>query len=189
MSIVSDTRPYRSEEPLRPARALDPVAGEAAHLRGAFGRFPSGVAAICAVVDGRPAGMVASSFSVGVSYSPAMVMFSVQNSSTTWPVLAGAHRLGVSILGSGHAETCLQLASRTRDRFAGVAVTASEEGALFIDGSTMWLECEVVSTTPAGDHTIVVMQVHGMSVDQERHPLVYHGQRFHTLASGPDTAG
>jgi flavin reductase (DIM6/NTAB) family NADH-FMN oxidoreductase RutF len=163
------------------ARALSPVSAEPAHVRGAFGRFPSGVAAICATVDGAPVGMVASSFSVGVSYSPAMVMFSVQNSSTTWPVLEGAQRIGVSILGADHADACMQLASRSRDRFAGLAVTTSDAGALFIDGSTMWLECEIVSTTPAGDHRIIVMQVHGMSVDHDTVPLVYQQQRFHQL--------
>ena len=34
-------------------------------LRSAFGRFPSGVAALCALIDGAPQGIVASSFTVG----------------------------------------------------------------------------------------------------------------------------
>jgi flavin reductase (DIM6/NTAB) family NADH-FMN oxidoreductase RutF len=156
---------------------VDPAA-----VRGAFGGFPSGVAALCATVDGKPVGLVASSFSVGVSYSPPMVMFSVQNSSTTWPELARAARIGVSILGREQADTCLQLASRDRDaRFSGVETTVSEGGALFLDAATMWLECEVVSTTPAGDHQVVVLQVHGLSVDDGGDPLVYRQRAFHGL--------
>ncbi|MFI8595467.1 flavin reductase family protein [Microbacterium sp. NPDC078428] len=181
MSFVSDLVEHPAQT-APPSRSLTAVSDEPAHVRGAFGRFPSGVAAICAVVDGSPVGMVASSFSVGVSYSPAMVMFSVQNASTTWPVLEGAGRLGVSILGGDHADACLQLASRSRDRFAGLSTTATDAGALFVDGSTMWLDCEVLSTTPAGDHRIVVMQVHGLSVDHDAHPLVYQQQRFHRLS-------
>ncbi|MDX2377685.1 flavin reductase family protein [Microbacterium sp. LRZ72] len=168
--------------PASTARTLAAVSDEPAHVRGAFGRFPSGVAAICASIDDRPVGLVASSFSVGVSYSPPMVMFSVQNSSTTWPVLEGAGRLGVSILGGDHSDACMQLASRSRDRFAGLETTTTDAGALFIDGSTMWLDCSIVSTTPAGDHRIIVMEVHGMSIDHDTHPLVYQQQRFHRLS-------
>lgn len=162
-------------------RELTAVSAEPAHVRGAFGRFPSGVAAICAEIDGKNVGMVASSFSVGVSYSPPMVMFSVQNSSTTWPVLREAKRIGISILGSDHADICMQLASRSRDRFDGVGITTTPLGAVMIDDATMWLDCEIVATTPAGDHQIIVLEVHGMSVDHERVPLVYQQQRFHTL--------
>ncbi|MBB2975487.1 flavin reductase (DIM6/NTAB) family NADH-FMN oxidoreductase RutF [Microbacterium endophyticum] len=181
MSATTTVFPPEVQTP--PLRSLTPVSDEPAHVRGAFGRFPSGVAALCATINGQKVGMVATSFSVGVSYSPAMVMFSVQNSSATWPVLATADRIGVSVLGGTHADACMQLASRRGDRFAGLDVTATDAGALFIGGSTMWLECEVVSTTPAGDHQIVVMQVHAMSVDHETHPLVYQQQRFHHLAT------
>jgi flavin reductase (DIM6/NTAB) family NADH-FMN oxidoreductase RutF len=69
-----------------------------AALRQAFGRFPSGIAALCAQIDGTPNGIVASSFTVGVSMEPPLVMFAVQNTSRTWPVLRGADRIGVSIL-------------------------------------------------------------------------------------------
>ncbi|MBA8816845.1 flavin reductase (DIM6/NTAB) family NADH-FMN oxidoreductase RutF [Microbacterium halimionae] len=183
MSATTTIFPPKPQMASDSSRSLAPVSDEPAHVRGAFGRFPSGVAALCATVDGEKVGLVATSFSVGVSYSPAMVMFSVQNSSTTWPVLASADRIGVSVLGSAHADACMQLASRHGDRFAGLDVTATDAGALFIGGSTMWLDCEVVSTTPAGDHHIVVMQVHGMSVDHETDPLVYQQQRFHHLAA------
>lgn len=127
--------------------------------------------------------MVASSFSVGASFSPPMVMFSVQNSSTTWPVLAAAGRIGVSVLGSEQTQACIQLASCSRDRFEGLSIRSTELGAVLIDGAPMWLECEVVNTAPAGDHRVVVLQVHGMRVDSERMPLVYHRRRFHSLVA------
>ncbi|TQJ29997.1 flavin reductase family protein [Microbacterium sp. SLBN-146] len=174
MSLLSQPVPPSLRE--SPRLSADPE-----HMRTAMGRFPSGVAAICAIVDGRPVGMVVSSFSAGVSHSPPMVMFSVQNSSSTWPQLSAAARLGVSVLGSDQSEACLQLASRSRDRFEGLSLAASDQGAVLLDGATMWLECEVVSTTPAGDHQIIVMQVHGMGADPDRAPLVYHERRFHSL--------
>jgi flavin reductase (DIM6/NTAB) family NADH-FMN oxidoreductase RutF len=116
-------------ESIAAARSLPPLASDPEHVRGLMGRFPSGVAALCAVVDGSRVGMVATSFSAGVSYSPPMVMFSVQNSSRTWLALRTASRIGVSILGVSQADACMQLASRSRDRFAGLDITETDSGA------------------------------------------------------------
>ncbi|WP_210481769.1 flavin reductase family protein [Naasia sp. SYSU D00948] len=161
---------------------LDPVAADAAELRAAFGRFPSGIAALCAEVDGEKLGLVASSFSVGVSFDPPLVMFSVQNSSTTWPRLRQASRIGVSVLGRDHAAACRQLASRRGDRFRDLDIVRSRTGALLLHGSAVWMECEILSENPAGDHAIVLLAVKEMRVDREMEPLVYHGAEFRQLA-------
>ena len=67
-------------------------------LRHVFGAFPSGVAAVAALVGGVPVGIAASSFT-SVSLDPPLVSLCVAHTSTTWPLLRGADRLGVSILG------------------------------------------------------------------------------------------
>jgi flavin reductase (DIM6/NTAB) family NADH-FMN oxidoreductase RutF len=161
---------------------LDMVTEDPAVLRKAFGLFPSGVAALSAVIDGEPTGLVASSFSVGVSFDPPLVLFSVQNQSSTWPKLRVAPRIGVSILGSDHADTCMQLASRKGDRFAGLETSTTSAGALFIGGSSLWLDCEIVSETPAGDHKIVLLEVKSLKVEAAMEPLVYHNAKFRALA-------
>ena len=155
--------------------------GAAASVKSAFGAFPSGVAALCAEVDGVKVGMVASSFSVGVSFDPPMVMFSVQNSSSTWPVLTQARRIGVSVLGSAHDAACYQLSSRKGDRFAGLDVHQLDSGAIFVHDAAVWLECEVRSAIPAGDHHVVVLEVTSLRVAEDQEPLVYHATRFRTL--------
>lgn len=162
-------------------RTLGGVTDDPALVRAAFGGFPSGVAALCAVVDGTPVGMVASSFSVGVSYDPPIVMFSAQNSSTTWPTLRQASRIGISVLGSDHADVCMQLASRSRDRFAGLDTLVTDDGALLVHGATMWLDTRILSETPAGDHQVVLLEVVSLSVEHDIEPLVYQARRFHGL--------
>ena len=168
---------------LEPAdtHGLETISSDPSEIRGAFGKFPSGVAALCAVIDGEPTGLVASSFSVGVSYEPPLVLFSVQNSSTTWPVLRRGERIGVSILGSDHARECYQLASRKGDRFAGLDTRTTDLRALFIEGSSLWLDCEIYSETPAGDHTIVLLEVKSLKVSDDRDPLIYHSAAFRSL--------
>jgi flavin reductase (DIM6/NTAB) family NADH-FMN oxidoreductase RutF len=152
-----------------------------ASVKSAFGAFPSGVAALCAEVDGVKVGMVASSFSVGVSFAPPMVMFSVQNSSSTWPTLKTADRIGISILGDAHDAACYQLSSRRGDRFAGLDVHRTDAGALFVHDAAVWLECVIRSEIPAGDHHVVVLEVTSLRVVEGREPLVYHGTRFRRL--------
>ncbi|BCW08287.1 putative oxidoreductase [Arthrobacter sp. NtRootA1] len=156
---------------------------ETAAIKAAFAQFPSGVAAFSAMVDFTPEALVASSFTVGVSLEPPLVMFAVQNSSTTWPKLRQASRLGVSVLAEGQEAACLQLSSKTRDRFAGLSTSVSDSGAVLIDGAVLGFECEVVSETPAGDHAIVVLEVKSTTINHESKPLIYHGASFRQLAA------
>ena len=151
-------------------------------IRAAFANFPSGVAALCAEIDGERHGLIASTFTVGVSLEPALVLFSVQNESRTWPVLRRASRIGISILAQTHDAVCRQIAARTGDRFAGLDTWTTEEGALFLEGSSLWLDCELVSETPAGDHHVVILEVKAVKVEDDREPLIFHRSSFRQLA-------
>lgn len=152
-----------------PPAPLDPAA-----LRGMFAQHPTGIAAICAEAEGSPHGMVATSFSVGASFDPPLVLFSVHAGSRTWPRLAAARRLGVSVLAETNAAAVRRLASRRGDRFEGVGITRSRDGAVFVAGARLWLECRLVSQQPLGDHTLVVLEVLGASSLEDAVPLVYH---------------
>ncbi|WP_120003500.1 flavin reductase family protein [Nesterenkonia muleiensis] len=162
-------------------RTLESVGEGGQIIKDAFAAFPSGVAALCAQIDDELVGIAASSFTVGVSFYPPMVMFAVQNSSTTWPVLKQAPRVGISVLGSNHAAACLQLASKGRDRFADLATTIVDSGAVLIDDAPVWLDCQVVGEHLAGDHTVVVMEVKSVSTQSGIEPLVFQASSFREL--------
>jgi flavin reductase (DIM6/NTAB) family NADH-FMN oxidoreductase RutF len=149
-------------------------------LREAFGHFPSGVIAIAAEVDGERVGLAASTF-VPVSLEPPLVSFSVQNSSTTWPKLKDLPRLGISVLGESHDAAAKTLAAKTGDRFAGLETTSSEGGAVFIHGTSVWLETAIDQLVLAGDHTIVVLAVHDITVHADVAPIVFHRSTFRRL--------
>jgi flavin reductase (DIM6/NTAB) family NADH-FMN oxidoreductase RutF len=108
-------------------------------LRRAFACFPTGVTAVCALVDGQPVGMAASSFT-SVSLDPPLVSVCVQNRSSTWRKLSPVSRLGVSVLSAGHENASRQLSAKTGDRFSGIDWQASTDGAIFIGGACVWLE-------------------------------------------------
>ena len=149
-------------------------------LREAFGHFPAGVIAIAAEIDGVRVGLAASTF-VPVSLDPPLVSFCVQNTSTTWPRLKDVPYLGISVLGESHDAAARTLAAKTGDRFAGLETASSERGAVFIHGTSVWLESAIEQTIPAGDHTIVVLRVNDITVHPDVPPIVFHRSTFRRL--------
>jgi len=151
-------------------------------LREAFGHFPSGVVAIAAEVEGVREGLAASTF-VPVSLEPPLVSCCVQNISETWPKLKRVPMLGISVLGEAHDEAARTLAAKTGDRFVGLETVSNETGAVFIKGTSLWLESAIEQLIPAGDHTIVVLRVTQVTVDPEVAPIVFHRSMFRRLGA------
>ncbi|KSZ56117.1 hypothetical protein Z045_25005 [Rhodococcus pyridinivorans KG-16] len=163
-----------------------PAVAHSDNVRTAFNEIPTAIAALCSVVDGEPFGMVATSLTVGVSYDPPMVAFSILNTSTTWPTLKQSPRIGISILSDTQDRICRQLASKSGNRFEDLATTTSVHGALFLDDSPTWLDCTIDTEVPAGDHQLVLLQVHGVNVVPETAPLLYYRSAFHRLSASTD---
>jgi flavin reductase (DIM6/NTAB) family NADH-FMN oxidoreductase RutF len=149
-------------------------------LREAFGHFPTGVIAIAAEVDGVRVGLAASTF-VPVSLDPPLVSFCVQNTSTTWPKLVDLPSLGISVLGEAHDAAARTLAAKTGDRFAGLVTVSRDSGAVFIEGTSVWLESAIEQQILAGDHTIVVLRVSDITVHDDVAPIVFHRSTFRRL--------
>lgn len=151
-------------------------------LRSAFGQFPSGVAALAAYAeDGTPHGMVASSFTVGVSLEPPLVSVAVQNTSTTWPSLRDTKRIGVSILGEGQGTIARQMAAKGTDRFEGLNIQTNNDG-IFVAESALWLETSIYGEFPAGDHIVALLEVHNLADFTDVHePLVFHKSQFRNI--------
>jgi flavin reductase (DIM6/NTAB) family NADH-FMN oxidoreductase RutF len=158
--------------------ALDP-----SELRRTFSCFPSGVTALCTLIDGLPVGMAASSF-CSVSLDPPLVLVCVAQTSATWLRLRMASRLGISVLSRGHDNIVRQLAGPAAARFDGVAWTTTEAGAVLLERSAAWLECELEQEVEAGDHHIAVLGVRAAMRARESEPLVFHESRFRAFA-GP----
>lgn len=162
---------------------LEPTSGDPSQLRRAYGCFPSGVTAICALDDaGTPVGIAASSFT-SVSVEPGLVSVCVQNSSTTWPRLRGLPRLGVSVLAEEQNAAAQRLAMKKGDRFAELDWVSTEDGGVLVRGAVAWLDCSIHAEVAAGDHAIVLLAIHALRADPDRAPLVFHGSRFRQLVA------
>lgn len=124
--------------------------------------------------------MAASTF-IAVSLEPALVGFCVQNTSTTWPCLRDANRLGISVLSERHDIAARTLAAKTGNRFAGIETETTLTGAVFVRGASVWLETSIADEVPAGDHMFVMMAVHGITIGTDCEPIVFHRSSFRRL--------
>jgi flavin reductase (DIM6/NTAB) family NADH-FMN oxidoreductase RutF len=154
---------------------------DVARLRRAFGIFPTGVVAVAAEVDGRQIGLAASSFT-SVSLDPPLVSFSVARTSKTWPDLRRTSHLGVTILADHHGDICRQLAGPVDHRFAGIEVSATDDGALTLDEGLARFDCTIYREVEAGDHIIVLLELHAVEHPDTGSPLIFHRSGFGRLA-------
>jgi Conserved protein/domain typically associated with flavoprotein oxygenases, DIM6/NTAB family len=150
-------------------------------LRRVYGAYPQGVVAVAGLAGGRPAGIAASSF-VPVSLTPPLVSVCVAHTSTTWPLLRGLPRIGISVLGAHQERIGRRLGSRTGDRFHGVPWRSTADGCVFIEGAAAWFDCSIEQQIPSGDHDIVVFRVHDLDARADVAPLVFQASRFRRLA-------
>lgn len=150
-------------------------------LRKVFASYPTGVAALAGLVDGRPVGLAANSFT-SVSLEPALVSVCVAHTSTTWPVLRRSRRIGISVLGAEQQEISRRLGARCADRFAGVQWQATAAGAVVLPGASAWFDCGIEREVRAGDHDIVVLRVHDHGSPGDIAPLVFHASTYRRLA-------
>jgi flavin reductase (DIM6/NTAB) family NADH-FMN oxidoreductase RutF len=125
-------------------------------LRKAFSMFPTGVVAVCGLEASEPVGMAVNSFS-SVSRLP---------------------HVGLSVLGAGQALLSRQLASKSANRFEGASWQASDGGAVFIEGATLWLDCAVRDHLAGGDHEIVLLEVLTSRLFPDTAPLVFHQSQY-----------
>jgi flavin reductase (DIM6/NTAB) family NADH-FMN oxidoreductase RutF len=155
-----------------------------ASLRRAFGAFPSGVVAVAADVDRWPLALAASSFT-SVSLEPPLVSVSVALTSRTWPALRRASRLGVSVLAHDQVALCRQLAGPVDERFAGVELERRDSEALLVRDAVVGFVTSVHREVVAGDHTLVLLRLHGVEPLGAVSPLVFHRSRLGPLNNGP----
>jgi flavin reductase (DIM6/NTAB) family NADH-FMN oxidoreductase RutF len=156
---------------------LDPV-----QLRQAFGVFPTGVVAVAAEVDGELVGLAASSFT-SVSLDPPLVSINLATSSKTWPDLRRAERLGVTVLAHHHGPLCRQLAGPVERRFDGVPVTVTDGGAVLVDDGLAMFDTTIYQEVDAGDHVLVLLELHAVAHTDDSTPLVFHRSAFGRLAA------
>ena len=154
--------------------ALDPLA-----YRRVVGRYATGVTVITTVLPGGERHAITCNSFTSVSLDPLLVLFCAEKIARFHEAVLETGTWAVSVLTTEHERASRHFAVRGRDlteQFAPVPVTPGPlTGAPVLHGALAALECRTVSTTDAGDHTVVLGEVLGASVpDAEAEPLLYY---------------
>jgi flavin reductase (DIM6/NTAB) family NADH-FMN oxidoreductase RutF len=148
----------------------------ATEFRKAMGCFATGVTILTLDLDGEVHGMTANAFA-SVSLEPLLVLVCVDHSARTHAHLHAKKRFGINILHEKQraVSECYAQAPCTHEQAEAVA------GALFdrtrhrtpvLHGALAYLECRLVSTHEAGDHTVFIAEVED-AVVREGEPLLF----------------
>lgn len=97
------------------------------------------------------------------SFEPPMVAVAIENTSRTIGLIRDARYFVVSVFQDGQRDLASKLgrsSATTPNKLKGVKTKpAPTSGAPILADALGWLECRLVATLPAGDHTLVLGEV------------------------------
>jgi flavin reductase (DIM6/NTAB) family NADH-FMN oxidoreductase RutF len=135
--------------------------------------FPYGLHAVT-VRAGEDQHAIAAAWVMQVSFSPPMVVVATESESRCLPMIRDAKAFAVNVLGAEQRELASKLGhgGGSAQKLSGVPTRPGPvTGAPVIAACLGWLECRLVATMPAGDHTLVLGEIVEAGVEREGLPL------------------
>jgi flavin reductase (DIM6/NTAB) family NADH-FMN oxidoreductase RutF len=155
-------------------RPADAAALDIAELRRTLGSFLTGVAVATTLDEkGNPKGFTANSFT-SVSLDPPLVLVCVDKSAGCYPAFAATSHFAINILCDAQQHVSRAFASKSSDKFAGMAWVSGITGSPLFPDSAAWLDCGLHNRVEAGDHLIVIGRVLSFGHSPATRPLGYH---------------
>lgn len=142
-------------------------------MRDVMGNFCTGVTVITALDGDEPLGFACQSFS-SVSLDPPLVSFCPARTSTTWPKIREIGTLAINMLTESQRTLCAAFAVSGGNKFRGVRWSPGDNGAPAIEGALARVEANIENEIDAGDHTIVVARVTGLTALHNDSPLLFY---------------
>jgi flavin reductase (DIM6/NTAB) family NADH-FMN oxidoreductase RutF len=148
-------------------------------FRHAMGHFATGVTVLTVErEDGSVHGMTANSFA-SVSLDPPLVSVCVDERAQILPLLKQRGRFGINVL--RHDQQALSEFFARPDQSAAlqngsVSFHWNQEKIPLLNDVLCWVSCRLFAAHPAGDHTIVIGEVHALRTFEGRPLLFYRGE-------------
>ncbi len=137
----------------------------------------NGVYIIAAQHQGQTRGFTATWVSQ-ISYDHPLVMASVGKGHDTYPLIAGAKKFYVNILGISQIELARHFGRRKSATETDAHYFRQDRGQVLpiLNDAIAYLECNVVGTYDAPDHTLFIAEVVNSEVLKDEEPLIYWRQ-------------
>ncbi len=155
-----------------------------ADFRNVMGSFAAGVTVVTTVTDaGVPVGLTATAFS-SLSFEPPLCLVCIDSRSASHAAILASRKFAVNMLASQQVELSNRFASRSEDKFEGLAHAPGEAtGCPILEGVLASMECVVSDVLAGGDHSIFVGELRRVAVHVGS-PLVYFRGGYRELADG-----
>jgi flavin reductase (DIM6/NTAB) family NADH-FMN oxidoreductase RutF len=109
-----------------------------------------------------------------VSFEPPLIALSVENTSTSLPIIRATSRFAVNVFDATQRALAGRLGkgySAHPDKLEGLTWDMGEAGCPTLRETLGWVECALESETPAGDSTLLIGRVVGAQVLRREDPL------------------
>lgn len=126
-----------------------------------------------------PHGMTANSFT-SVSLNPPLVLACVDLSAVILAHFRSSGFLGINVLNETQRELSIHFARAGEDRFGTVEWFAGRTGVPLIPDVLATFECSLVNAVTAGDHEILIGEVH-YAESKEGKPLLYFDRGYREI--------
>ena len=116
-----------------------------------------------------------------VSFDPPLVALSVENTSTSLPIIRQSGRFAVNVYTAEQRELAGRLGkpyARSPQKLEDLQVGKGESGCPVLLEAAAWVECAVEGEMRAGDSTLVLGRVVGARVLRHEEPLTMRAAGF-----------
>lgn len=138
-----------------------------------MGNYPTGVTIVTTVDDaGTPIGLTVNSFA-SVSIDPMLVLWSIDDRASSFPVFMKSDQFNVNILASDQADLVKLFTTKGINRFDHCEWEMSELGLPVLANTAGSFQCKVHQRIKAGDHVTLIGEVLKIE-NNEKPPLLYH---------------
>jgi flavin reductase (DIM6/NTAB) family NADH-FMN oxidoreductase RutF len=152
-------------------------------LRKVMGHFATGVTVVTTHDGaGRCYGLTANAV-CSVSLDPPLVLVCVDKRAESHPAFALSQAFVVNILADEQEALSRHFAVSGGDKFVDLPCRNGGTGAPILEGALAHVECRVVSTYDAGDHTIYIGEVESAD-SRDGRPLLFFRGKYHQLHHG-----
>jgi flavin reductase (DIM6/NTAB) family NADH-FMN oxidoreductase RutF len=152
---------------------------DAITYRNVVGNFATGVAVVTAGSRESCFAVTVNSFT-SVSLDPTLLLVCLTTASRTRAEIMRSRVFNINVLSEGQEEIS-RLFARSQDDsswFDELGCTAGQLGGPLIPGCLAHIECQLDQTHDAGDHTILIAEVHNAYIALEDNPLLFFRGKY-----------
>ena len=142
--------------------------------------LPTGVAVVTSRKGEKINGLTVA-WMTQVSYNPPLVVISVAPQRYTYEFIMESKVFAINLLDAGQQALAKHFGTssgRKVDKFKDVPYSTKRTGAPILKEAIAYLECDVVSTFAAGDHSLIVGHVIASETLKNVAPLIFRAEEY-----------